>query len=65
MNEVLEKMVGKRCIVQADGDISGTVGMIKQVSGGWLELENDKGLTVAINTLFITQVKEAPEKKKK
>ena len=64
MNELIESMIGKRVEISGDLYIGG-VGKILSAKDGWLEFESDNGQKTLINTLYISKIREMPEKKKK
>ncbi len=64
MNELIESMIGKRVEISGDLYIGG-VGKILSAKDGWLEFESDSGQKTLINTLYISKIREMPEKKKK
>ena len=64
MNELIQNMIGKRCEVMGDLYSSG-VGKILSIKDGWIEFEADNGQKSLMNTLYISKIRELPEKKKK
>ena len=64
MNELIEKMIGKRCEIM--GDIStGCIGTILSVNENWIEVADDKGRRRLINTFYISSIRENPKKETK
>lgn len=63
MNELIMKMIGKRCEISGDLYV-GAVGTITDVQDGWLEYETDKGQKNLVNITYISRIRELPEKKK-
>ncbi len=63
MNELIINMIGKRCEISGDLYV-GSVGKITDVKDGWIEFESDKGQKTLINTIYISRIRELPEKKK-
>lgn len=57
-NSILSRYIGKECIVQANGYISGVVGKITEVSGNWISVEDKKGKTTTFNCDYISSIKE-------
>ena len=59
MNELLERYIGKNCIVETDTGC--TVGIIKRIIDNWMEIETtvDKK---SVNTDFVISIKESPAK---
>lgn len=64
MNELIESLIGKH--VEISGDLYlGGIGKILSVKDGWIEFESDHGEKSLMNTLYISKIREVPEKKKK
>lgn len=64
MNELIESLIGK--YVEISGDLYiGGIGRILSVKDGWIEFETDNGRRSLMNTLYISKIREVPEKKKK
>ncbi len=57
-NSILSRYIGKECIVQANGYISGVVGKVTEVSGNWISVEDKKGKTTTFNCDYISSIKE-------
>lgn len=57
-NSILSRYIGKECIVQANGYISGIVGKVTEVSGNWISVEDKKGKLTTFNCDYISSIKE-------
>ena len=57
-NSALLRYVGKECIIQANGYISGLTGKIADVSGNWITIEDKKGKLTTFNCDYISSIKE-------
>ncbi len=64
MNELIVNFIGKRCEIHGDLGIA-TLVTITAVKDDWIEAEDDKGKKTLLNTAYISEIREAPEKKKK
>ena len=64
MNELIEKMIGKRCEIM--GDIStGCIGTILSVNENWIEVADDKGRRRLINTLYFLHPRKSKKRDEK
>ena len=60
MTEMLERYIGKECIVYTmNSQVGGTV---KEISDGWIMVDNGKDVE-AINADYVLRVRECPRKK--
>lgn len=57
-NSALLRYVGKECIIQANGYISGLVGKVVDVSESWITVEDKKGKLTTFNCDYISSIKE-------
>ena len=64
MNELIQKFIGKECIIYTmnseSGNISGTVNELKD---GWLVISNDTGEEI-VNVEYVVRIREYPRDKK-
>ncbi len=57
-NTALLRYIGKECVIQANGYISGLVGKVTEVSGNWISVEDKKGKLTTFNCDYISSIKE-------
>lgn len=57
-NSALTKYLGKFCIIQANGFVSGLQGTITEVSGNWITVENKKGKFTTVNCDYVSSIRE-------
>lgn len=64
MNELIQKFIGKECIIYTmnseSGNISGTVNELKD---GWLVISNETGEEI-VNVEYVVRIREYPRDKK-
>lgn len=64
MNELIQKFIGKECIIYTmnseNGNISGTVSELKD---GWLVISNETGEEI-VNIEYVVRIREYPRDKK-
>lgn len=64
MEELAKKFIGKDCVIYTVIDASATInGVIKEVEGGGMLVENKKGLQI-VNLEYVTRIREYPVNKK-
>lgn len=64
MNEIIQKFIGKECIISTINSESVSVqGTIEEINGGWITVTHD-GTEEMINVDYIVKIKEYPRKKK-
>ncbi|MDU6203064.1 MAG: hypothetical protein E6626_16175 [Flavonifractor plautii] len=66
MNEMIQRMLGKRCVVCLDGTFSNLVtGVLEGLEDNWLSVRTGKsGALNLINLEYVNKITELPEKKK-
>ena len=64
MNEIIQKFIGKECIISTINSESVSVqGTIEEINGGWITVTHD-GTEEMINVDYIVKIKGYPRKKK-
>lgn len=62
MTELIEKYIGKECIIYTCNSSSQISGIIRCCKDGWLEIERN-GETDIVNCEYITRIREYPRNK--
>lgn len=62
MASVIEKFIGKDCFINL-GSGGSADGVVKSVTEGWVELENENGEIQAVNVDYISRIREYPRNK--
>lgn len=57
-NSLLSAYIGKECIIQANGYISGVVGKVTAVQGNWISVEDKKGKLTTVNCDYVSSIRE-------
>lgn len=64
MKELAKQFIGKECIIYTITSNDGSVhGVIKEIGGGGMIVENRTGEREIINLEFVTRIREYPRKK--
>ncbi len=64
MTALIEKYIGKECLIYTCTSSSQITGIIKSCNEGWLEIENSNGQCDIVNCEYITRIREYPRDKK-
>lgn len=66
MNEIIQKFIGKECIISTINSESAPVqGTITEINGSWITVaQSGTGTEEMINIDYIVKIKEYPRKKK-
>ena len=64
MTALIEKYIGKECLIYTCTSSSQITGVIKSCNEGWLEVENSNGQCDIVNCEYITRIREYPRDKK-
>ena len=66
MEALAKQFTGKECIIYTINSNDGSIaGIIREVSGGGLLLEDAQGQLQAVNLEYVTRIREYPRKGKK
>lgn len=57
-NSLLSVYIGKECIIQANGYVTGVVGKVTAVSSNWISVEDKKGKLTTVNCDYISSIRE-------
>lgn len=57
MNEMINKFIGKECIINTENELS-ILGIINSYNDGWIEIEN-KGRCSVVNCQYIIMISDA------
>lgn len=63
MTTLIEKYIGKECLIYTCASSSQITGVIKSCNEGWLEVENNNGQCDLVNCEYITRIREYPRNK--
>ncbi len=63
MTALIEKYIGKECLIYTCTSSSQITGTIKSCNEGWLEVENKNGQCDLVNCEYITRIREYPKNK--
>lgn len=63
MNEIIQRCLGKQCIIYMGGIGGDLTGVVEAVEGNWLSLRTSKTVET-VNLDYISRIREVPEKKK-
>lgn len=63
MTEMIEKYIGKECLIYTCSSSTQITGVIRLVKDGWIEVENN-GQCDIINCEYIVRIREYPRNKK-
>ena len=63
MTALIEKYIGKECLIYTCTSSTQITGIIKSCNEGWLEIENSNGQCDLVNCEFITRIREYPRNK--
>ncbi len=63
MTALIEKYIGKECLIYTCTSSSQITGTIKSCNEGWLEIENGNGQCDLVNCEYITRIREYPRNK--
>ena len=63
MTEMINKFIGKECLIYTCTSSSQITGTIKSCNEGWLEVENSNGQCDIVNCEYITRIREYPRNK--
>ncbi len=63
MTEMINKYIGKECLIYTCTSSSQITGVIKSCNEGWLEVENKNGQCDLVNCEYITRIREYPKNK--
>lgn len=64
MTTLIERYIGKECLIYTCTSSSQITGSIKSCNEGWLEIENSNGQCDLINCEYIMRIREYPRNKK-
>ncbi len=64
MTTLIERYIGKECLIYTCTSSSQITGTIKSCNEGWLEIENSNGQCDLINCEYIMRIREYPRNKK-
>ena len=66
LTEIIQRMLGKRCVVSLDGTFSSPVtGVLEGLEDNWLSVRTGKnGALELVNLEYVNKITELPEKKK-
>lgn len=62
MLEMIEKFIGKECVLYTINSNTQIAGVIRGIKDNWVEIEN-KGSVEAVNADYIIRVREYPRNK--
>lgn len=62
MTEMINKFIGKECIIYTCTSSSSVTGVIRSYNDGWIEIETN-GQCDIMNCEYITRIREYPRKK--
>ena len=60
MTALIERYIGKECLIYTCTSSSQITGTIKSCNEGWLEIENSNGQCDLVNCEYITRIREYP-----
>ena len=63
MTALIEKYIGKECLIYTCTSSTQITGVIKSCNEGWLEIENKNGQCDLVNCEYITRIREYPKNK--
>ncbi len=63
MTSLIERYIGKECLIYTCTSSSQITGTIKSCNEGWLEIENSNGQCDLVNCEYITRIREYPKNK--
>lgn len=64
MNELIQRFLGKKCILYLGGGWSSNLtGSIEAVEGNWISVRTDKSVEL-VNLDYINRISELPEKRR-
>ncbi len=63
MTALIEKYIGKECLIYTCTSSTQITGVIKSCNEGWLEIENSNGQSDLVNCEYITRIREYPRNK--
>lgn len=64
MNELIQKFIGKECIIYTMNSESGNIsGTINELKDGWLVISNETGEEI-VNAEYVVRIREYPRDKK-
>lgn len=63
MTELIERYIGKECLIYTCMSSSQISGIIHSCKDGWIEIENANGQRDIINCDYITRIREYPRNK--
>lgn len=63
MTEMIEKYIGKECLIYTCSSSAQITGVIRSCKDGWIEVENN-GQSDIINCEYIVRIREYPRNKK-
>ena len=63
MTALIERYIGKECLIYTCTSSSQITGIIKSCNEGWLEIENSNGQCDLVNCEYITRIREYPRNK--
>ena len=63
MTALIERYIGKECLIYTCTSSSQITGTIKSCNEGWLEIENSNGQCDLVNCEYITRIREYPRNK--
>ena len=63
MTALIEKYIGKECLIYTCTSSTQITGIIKSCNEGWLEIENSNGQCDLVNCEYITRIREYPRNK--
>ena len=63
MTALIEKYIGKECLIYTCTSSSQITGVIKSCNDGWIEVENSNGQCDIVNCEYITRIREYPRNK--
>lgn len=65
METLAKQFIGKECVIYTITSNDGSVqGIIREVSGGGMLLEDPRGQRQAVNLEYVTRIREYPRNKK-
>ena len=63
MTALIEKYIGKECLIYTCTNSSQITGVTKSCNEGWLEVENSNGQCDLVNCEYVTRIREYPRNK--
>lgn len=63
MTALIERYIGKECLIYTCTSSAQITGVIKSCNEGWLEIENKNGQCDLVNCEYVTRIREYPRNK--